>query len=372
MVFISRGTFDISATLVLASPITLKGVGAGLSVLRQTVSGAGKTIEITSSYVTISSLSLLGPTPTDSYVLDEVAIYASGPYEADYLRGLRLTGLEIMNFGYGGITLHRVAESIVSENRIRRIGYEAVACLSCDDVIVSRNSIRSVKPGAVDDMGIHNAYGIYFSHLEVHPTANNPSCNRCIADTNVIQDIPDWEALDCHDGSSITFSNNVIKNCRLGIHAGGVYGGSEAMTNITIVGNSLHAADARHLHYGIVVSGTPTHYALNVVVANNNVSGYGIVGDQESGAIHLQYTGPTSVTGNIVHDFAEAGIHFNVFNTNMLCSGNLMSTGTPPASAKAISVLDETTYGFIIGNRSNGFGLALPAPANVNVGHNDL
>jgi len=327
---------------------------------------------IASSDVTISKLTFLGPTSTDTYVSGETCIYASGPYGADFLRNIRLSDLEISNYGDGGIVLHRVAESFVSENRIRRIGHQGTGCLSCDNVIVSKNHISTVGPGPCDANGVCNAYGVYFSHLEQHPTSNNPASQSCIADSNLVENIPTWEGLDAHDGNLITFSNNIVKGCRIGIHAGGVYGGPEAMKNIVITGNNLSAGAASHNHYGIVVSGTPTHYATNVVVANNVVNGYGVLGDTESGAIQVQYSGPVSVTGNVIQDFAQAGIHFNVFNTNMLCSGNMISSGIPAGSAKAISVRDATTYGFIIGNRSNGFGLALPIVSNVKVGDNDF
>jgi hypothetical protein len=151
----------------------------------------------------------------------------------------------------------------------------------------------------------------------------------------------------------------------MGIHAGsGDYPPPHPpMDHISIVGNTMVAGPAAHKLYGIVVSGHLDEIVVSdVLVSNNVVDGYGITADKASAAIFLEFTYNVSMTGNVVTNFAEAGIQFYGDNTNFLCWSNVISNGTP-SSAVAIRIDQHNpgrnVSGYIIANRLNGFALDL-------------
>ena len=159
----------------------------------------------------------------------------------------------------------------------------------------------------------------------------------------------------------------------IGIAAGNVDGADVTMRNIIISGNTIVAGRALHQHSWIIASGNPDRYAYNIVIADNIVDGYGIVGNDTAGAIHLLETAGVSVTGNAVENFAEAGIVFKHHNTSFLCSNNLVSSGVSAVQPYGISVVEVVNTGFIVGNRLNDLPIFVrDDPTNdVIVGDND-
>jgi hypothetical protein len=368
-VYFPTGTYRISSALRVNAKTTLRGAGRGQSIIRMTKSGEGNTIDVTSNNVMIYALSIEGPSPNETYVELETAIRFHPPTANERLQDVQVKDCEIYNYGFHGIELDHVGTANISGNRIHRIGYAGVMCLSGSDVLVNQNVIESIKPGTQG-----NAYGVAFTHSGKVPTAENPVSTRCIASENLIRDIPIWEGLDTHDGTFITFANNIVEGCRIGIMAGAVEGSDEYFGNISITGNTVVAGQASHTHYGIVLHGTSIRYARNCLVANNIVDGYGILGNKNSGAIHFYRTGGPTITGNVVENFAEAGIHFWHDNTNFVCSGNLVSSGISSTQAYSISVSDANNRGFIIGNRLNGLQIYVNpnVPNEVTIGDNDF
>lgn len=366
-VYFPTGTYRVSAALRVNTKTTLRGAGRGQSIIRMTKSGEGSTIDVTSSNVMIYALSIEGPSPNDTYVALETAIRFHPATANERLQDVQVQACEIYNYGFHGIELDHVGTANISGNRIHRIGYAGVMCLSSRDVIVNQNVIESIKPGTQG-----SAYGIAFTHSGKVPTAENLASTRCIASENIISDIPIWKGLDTHDGTFITFSNNIVEGCKFGIGAGSVAGASEPVHNIVIIGNTIVAGGAAYLHYGIEVNGLVSGYAYNVIVSNNIVDGHGINGNDNSGAIHAYYTGGLIVNGNTVTHSAEAGIIFWHNNAAFVCSGNLIDVVQSTSEAYGIRVRGTFNSGFITANRVNGLPICVfgDPSNNVTIGEN--
>jgi hypothetical protein len=375
-VYFPPGVYRVTSTLRIRSASTLRGAGREKVQILRTTAGAGATLEITSDHVTITALSVRGPSLTaETFTPGETGIQASGAIAGVRLEDIRIRDCEVAGYGFYGIELTRVSNAVVAGNTVRRIGYAAIACHSTFDALVDENVIQSVTPGEPNG---HNAYGITFTYVGDHPTEQDPVPQRCIATGNSILDIPTWEGLDTHDGQYITFSNNIVEGCRIGISAGGSPGGGTVgitMHDISITGNTIAATSSTaHQHYGIVVTGRPETYAYNLVVANNIVQGYGVVDpSDDDGALEFYETGGLAVTGNVVKNFATAAIMFAFDNTCFVCSGNFIDSGGTPGTdgiAHAIRAKGVTNWGLITGNRTTGQPISVSDASRVLVSGN--
>lgn len=360
------GVFKVTSVLMVPENTTLRGSGIGATTLKMETQGAGATVKITGSNVTVRDLTIEGPSPSEVYVPWENGIEAIGASANQRLSNVRIINCEIKNYGFRGITFQYVRDSLVSQSKITRMGYAAFHCLSCEDTIVRDNFIDSVNPGT---QGL--AYGISFTYGGKCPNEANPVSRRCSAIGNIIRNIPVWSALDTHTGQGITFSNNRVDNCRLGIHAGGTEC-DQILQDISITGNTIIAGPAAHQHYGIYFGGKQQVLARNGIVANNIVDGYGIKGNDIAGAIQIEFSTTAIVSGNLVRNFAENGIMFYLDNTRFLCTGNHIDDGNTTIST-GIRVRQRNNRGFISGNRMNGFGVKIDYPSDnrVVIGDND-
>jgi len=315
---------------------------------------------------------------------NETAVRASGSYNNSRLENIRIEDCEVFGFGYNGIVLHRVINLILKNNTIHRIGYSAIACLSCYDALVEGNQITSVTPGAPGTGG--DAYGVIFSYQPSEgsaPTVDDPASARCIATANTITNIPTWEALDTHDGAFITFADNIIEGCKIGINATSTEHAATAgvqLRNIVVTGNTVIAAGSvAFQHYGIVVGGRPERYMEGAVIANNIVQGYGIPNDVGSpgndGAIEVFYSSDVAISGNSIKKYATAAIMLYHQNHSFVCTGNVMdgSGGMDGVDGMRHAVRAYTTenYGIIIGNQTGGWPITVADPTNSIVGDNN-
>ena len=369
-VYFPPGTYRVVSSLEVFSETMLRGAGAGQSVIFQAVSDGGATLELNGDHIIISDLSVVGPNTTnDVYIAGETGIQASAP-DGERFQHIQIRDSEVIGFGSHGIRLHRVDDVIVSGNHVYRIGFAGIACLSCFDVRVDNNLVESVKPGSPS---AQNAYGIIFSYQGGQPTLDDPPPQRCIAHTNTVRDVPSWEGLDTHDGCFITFSNNIVEGCRLGIHAGGTAGGAAVgvtMHDISIVGNTLVASgDIQHLHYGISATGYDGHLAYNIAVADNIIQGFGTLHpNATSGAVEIYYTRGVAVSGNVLKNYANCAIMFYRDNTSFICSGNIIdSDGTPGGEGVCYSVWakENENWGLISGNQTSGVPILVADPSRV-------
>jgi hypothetical protein len=357
-IYFPPGTYCVTSAIEVASPVTLRGAGRTQSIIKMTTSGPVSTISVSSSNVSVFGLTIEGPKSSNAYDPKETGI--SARKKDSTLTDITIRDCSVLGYGYSGVELDHVTHAVLSGNHISRIGYQAIRCLSCSHIIASHNFIESVGPGEAPD---YNAYGITFTHSEKTPTTENPASTHCIADANTIVDIPSWAGLDSHTGSFITFSNNQIENCRIGIHAAAVEDTNDTVCHVTITGNALVAGDSKHLHSGIIVHGNKKSYAYNVVVANNALDGYGVAGPEGgAGAIVCYCAGGAAITGNSVHHFEGAGIVLHNYNTTFVCSGNLINFAGSGSGAYAISARADHNSGVISGNCLTGLTIFNPNP----------
>jgi hypothetical protein len=345
-IYVPAGTYRVTSSLYLTTATTFRGAGRGVSTIHMTTAGTGFTISAAGDNIVIADLAFQGPSPNDTYTAKETAIRVGPAVPSVLACVLQIRNCSIFNYGSHGMEIDSVSIASIENNNIHRVGYAGIACLSSYDVVVSGNTIQTIKPGFQGD-----AYGIQFSHW--HPLLD-PPCSRCIANGNTIRDIPVWEGLDTHDGNFITFSNNIVEGCKLGIHAATV-DGAPVVHDIAITGNTVVAGSAAQQHYGIVLGGILDDAAYNLTVTGNVVDGYGMLGNPNMGAIGAFYTRALVVTGNVVEHFSEAGIVFQLGNTTFNCSGNLVNSGTATSGpAYAISVPSHPNSGLITGNYLSG------------------
>ena len=116
------------------------------------------------------------------------------------------------------------------------------------------------------------------------------------------------------------------------------------------------------------------NYAYNVVVSNNVLDGYGIAGNDSSGAFTAYTTGGLVVVTNLIKSSAEAAVSFISHNTSFNCSGNLVDGVISSTAAYAIIVRGGDNDGVIVANRVAGLPIYVnPDPSNhVTVADNAL
>jgi hypothetical protein len=353
-VYAPMGTYVVSAPLLIAEPTRFRGAGPGLSKLVMVTEGLGETILVRSNYVFIEDLALEGPSPNETYTGGEWGIRFLPPEGSTRIYDVSVTGCEISNYGYDAISLDHVERGVVRDNYIHRIGYSGIACLSCVDVRVSSNVVDLITPGAPVD-GYANAYGIKFSFGGSTPDAEDPPSTRCIVDGNIVSNVPTWECYDSHNGSYLTFVNNVGHNCRMGIMVGAVKETTPTVHHIVIKGNTLNAGSYSHTGGGIIVHGSELGYAHDVVIADNLVEGYGATGNTNLGAINMSFCGGISVANNYISEFAEGGVIAYHTNTLFTVTGNTFEGGTSTSGVYYFSASSHSNHGYVAGNFTNGY-----------------
>jgi len=365
-VFLPKGVYAVSGTLEVPARTFIRGEGAGLSILR-TESRGVPLLLFKGSHSGIHGVSLEGPAQGD-YRGEEAGISIKGRNAGERLENMRVSNCEIRKFGSYGIKVQFASDATVTHCRIRNIGHAGIMTMSCDGILVDANHVHDISPGVSG-----NAYGISFTYEGRDPDNANPVSQRCSATNNNVSDIPVWIGLDTHNGQEITFANNRIRNCRLGIHAGGV-GAVVPMTQIAITGNTVLGGTAAHLDAGIIVTGRERMPARNILVANNIVEGHGLRNNPNLGAISLYYTRLATVGGNSIRDFTGNGICFYHNNENFLCSGNQVDArGSDEEAMPGIRVSAHDNRGSIQGNRLNGNGIRVDKPSDNRIlaGEND-
>ncbi|MDK7669208.1 right-handed parallel beta-helix repeat-containing protein [Cytobacillus oceanisediminis] len=227
--------------------------------------------------------------------------------------------VSIHNIGFYGIFAEFADSVKISNTLIRDIGFAGVGGISVKNMHVDRSHIKGVSPG---NKG--NAYGVFYSRkgaessLKAHPRSADSSVTN-----SIIEDIPLWEALDTHGGENISFSNNMIRNAKVGIafvNATGS-GGKELFGSqkCKAKGNKIAGIGKG---YGIVVAGSSSDNSRGCTIEGNQLTMTGQQGNSISGAIQASYTRGLMIKDNtLLHSYAN-GIHLYTHNQQFTISGN--------------------------------------------------
>jgi hypothetical protein len=226
-VFVPPGTYEVSQTIRVRAGTTIQGAGSHLSVIKMTSPAAVSTLILTGSDITIAGVTLLGPREDTTWIQSQNAIFAEP--DRPPANNIRIQGLRILRFGNHGIEMHYVDDAIICDNTIEYVSRAGVVCRTCNRMLVRNNYVRHVTPG--DNR--RNAYGIAVSN-----TSNQPVSTDCLITGNIVEDVPSWEGLDCHSAERIIFSNNIVRQCRVGIHVGMDKG---PLRDVTISNNLITA-----------------------------------------------------------------------------------------------------------------------------------
>jgi hypothetical protein len=155
---------------------------------------------VTTNDVTIEGRSFTG-TKGSGY-----AIHAVGT-AADPVRNLTIRNCTTSGFNVA-IWLEHVANVTVENCSIDDAGYAGILALNAIGGRFAGNVIRRVGPQTVWRTGDPeiDAYGIAFEHGALS--------SDVVVDGNLIEDVPQWQGINAHNGTDLTISNNVVRRVR--------------------------------------------------------------------------------------------------------------------------------------------------------------
>ena len=185
-------------------------VGKALSIVGGVILvPAGESgLTITANNVTIDCVTMQGP-GASVYNGNNKGVYVSAsagsPVDSVKVRDCHITG-----FRYGGMYLSHVSNLTVSGNVIEDAVYAGIMAISVVTGTISNNTIQRI--GIYDsEANSGNSYGIAVTNIE------SPISSDVLVSGNVVEDVPNWEAMDTHGGLRITFSGNTVRRSRRGV-----------------------------------------------------------------------------------------------------------------------------------------------------------
>lgn len=332
-------------TTTISIPANAKASLYGVA-LRTAVNGA-TFLNCTGDNIEILGAEIYGR-GNSSAVGSEILLAFSGANSSSYRSGLLLKDCYLHDVGFYAVYSAFGADVDILSNYFDNIAYAAVLANSPRNWRVNGNQITDITPGSSG-----NAYGISFSRDDsATGVATFPVPIDCEANHNVVQNITAWEALDCHSGERITFSNNLIVNCKFGINMSPIPAVPIAPRDITVVGNVIVSGSVSSDPGRAIGSGgyDSTHRATNIVVSGNVVRGYGINSNEE-GALMFQYTDGLMVIGNVIEDSRASGICLFIANDSFVVSGNAVrGVRNGVANAASLNIRNTTQTGHVAGN----------------------
>jgi len=302
--FVGGQTYKVQTALTAPANLVIQGNGATITA------SIHFTILTVGSGASIFSLNFTGA-GSASYVAGSTAIACVGtnnaPAVPTYVTGPTIENCRISGFGEYAVCLAYVKGGRIAGNSINNIGYAGVGGVSCEDVIVDGNTIKTVSPGTPGG----DAYGIFIDRNDGTSEVAWPRSYRCVITNNTIENVTasaadNGQGIDTHGGVSFVIDSNVIKNCECGIFltASSISGSQALGPKQCIVSNNVIEGGANSIGYGIVVYGarsgvTVIEYAEDCVVSGNIVTGHGKQNEVAINATLFSATKNLNVTGNI-------------------------------------------------------------------------
>jgi len=363
--YFPTGTYRSGALTVGNANITFEM--ADNAVLKFPILGSGVTaITVNANNFGITGGKLQGPAPS-VYVMNERGIYMAGTSTSVRKSGLELRNVEITQFGRAGVSCKFVDNILLTECYIHYCGYAGAEFLSCNNGVATKNRILNITPGTTGNM-----YGITLTHdstgYNTDPNAGtklaaNPFCWNWYVGQNYVA-YNAWEPIDSHGGYEITIDSNHVYASYGGIavssssgDAAGYAGYDNAVINNIVDARNPDGTTSGYENdnYGINLNGGSTLNHKNVVCTGNIVTGHGILGNTNSGAIQAVFVQNANISNNIVQKWGGSCI-IGTASSSMVISGNtfLELGGTAAGAENAIMIETTSALGntFTITNNS--------------------
>lgn len=278
---------------------------------------------------------------------DERMISCEGASSAAYKSGLTIRDCHIYESGFYGVYCEFVENVVVEGCHFHDIRHAAFGGQSVTRARVNYNIIHDIGPGSAG-----NSYGVFFSRKEgIGDLTSQPRPTDCEANGNIVYNMSEWEALDTHTGERITFANNIIRNCLLGIMVGDD-SDDYPPRDITITGNIIESDTLSADPYRAIGSGgaDASNKARNIVCTGNVVRGYGL-DSVDDGAIMFQFTDGLIIADNIIEDSRGVAICVLQGNEDFVVSGNsIRGVRAGVGNASGIYVRQPNQVGHIADN----------------------
>lgn len=348
-VIIFSGEYDVTGLLTISKSCKISANNVTLSWPSDTSANRG--IIITASNVEIDGLILDGPQAATA-VTTQVGIKAYGADASNYISGLKIVNCEITDWCYG-IQGSFVEYFDVSNNYLHDLYQVGISFASSQYGKIHKNTVEDI-PTSISSI----SYGISLTKSD-GTTVIYPRSSDIIVSDNIIDGVEDWEGLDTHGGRRIIFVNNIVRNCKIGIacvNGKDAAGDSaQAPLEVSVIGNIIESGVTDgSAYYGISLVGA---YNAGLVEAatgqikDNIIKGHGREATTNDAAILLYYTSGVKVSGNLIREPAQHGIHFYQYNDMFSCVGNTIVDGwSNTAATRAINVSADYNTGFIGNN----------------------
>ena len=350
--YFPTGTYRSGALTVGNANITFEM--ADNAVLKFPILGSGVTaITVNANNFGITGGKLQGPAPS-VYVMNERGIYMAGTSTSVRKSGLELRNVEITQFGRAGVSCKFVDNILLTECYIHYCGYAGAEYLSCNNGVATKNRILNITPGTTGNM-----YGITLTHdstgYNTDPNAGtklaaNPFCWNWYVGQNYVA-YNAWEPIDSHGGYEITIDSNHVYASYGGIavssssgDAAGYAGYDNAVINNIVDARNPDGTTSGYENdnYGINLNGGSTLNHKNVVCTGNIVTGHGILGNTNSGAIQAVFVQNANISNNIVQKWGGSCI-IGTASSSMVISGNTFLELGGVAAGAENAIMIETT-----------------------------
>jgi hypothetical protein len=194
-------------------------------------------IIVTTNDVTIDGRSFTAPKGS-GYAIHAVGTAAS-PVRNLVIRNCTTSGFNV------AIWLEHVANVVVENCSIDDAGYAGILALNAIGGRFAGNVIRRVGPQTLWRTGDPevDAYGIAFEHGALSSDVT--------VDGNLIEDVPQWQGINAHNGTDLTISNIVVRRVRRAYWFAPTP--ADSLVSITVTGNRAEQA----------VSDQPTAYFIS-------------------------------------------------------------------------------------------------------------
>jgi len=291
------GTYTVTGQWAVNKSCIVDLTGVTLNF---TTNAVGQGILVTASDVEIIGGNIVGPQYAVS-TLTQSGIHVYGADAAHPISGLKITGTKISNWGLYGILLSFVTEFDITSNEIYNVYQAGIQTLSAWNGNISGNYVHDI----VSPSG-GGVYGIALSRLNDDSLSVRPNSDDITVNNNRVHNVTNWEGLDTHGGNRITFNNNIVTGCLIGINVAPAQNTADvsvfASQDIVISGNTIDSlVTDGSLGSGIIMGGASATIRATGTISGNTVRGYGrdtTALARSYGGIYLQYTDGVSVSGN--------------------------------------------------------------------------